>query len=102
MYTGAALYECVVILLYTPHATVYAATVSRADSALEQVLPAVCVLILLYILLLSMNVTSYLILLYTLLLYPAQIARLNKYFMAQDLFSADEKKSGKCRRTTSV
>ncbi len=49
-----------------------------------------------------MNVTSYLILLYTLLLYPAQIARLNKYFMAQDLFSADEKKSGKCRRTTSV
>jgi len=59
-----------------------------------------------YILLLYMNVSSYyyihLILLYTLLLYPAQIARLNKYFMAQDLFPADEKKPGKCRRPTSV
>jgi hypothetical protein len=49
-----------------------------------------------------MNVTSYLIMLYTLLLYPAQIARLNKYFRAQDLFPADEKKPGKCRRPTSV
>jgi hypothetical protein len=68
-----------------PHTTIYTATLyERVLIPPNALVVFLCVLILYRLVLLYMNVSSYyyihLILLYTLLLFPAQIARLNKFF----------------------